>query len=655
MPDIVYRYKDPVTGRWIYLNEYQLKMYPNSIVYMQMEDGQVEDLGTVESLGLAQEQNQQMTFDQRLANLKIRYNPSTGRYEGGTGRIAFAAPQMTESGQRRIGNPQDNPENRLTREERLARMGFVLNQETGRWEAGRRQESTPYYTDENGVTRNVEPVSITDQVKRQVSSPVAITEPARKEEVISNTPIGQTNDGYVDTLLEDIQTPIPATIQTEGEPLPDSSTKIDIGDLSTIEPTSDSSTKINIGDLSTIKPDVNENESESSDNRVNLEELARSLGISDSTSVDRSDMKGRQMPSSLLPEGAVPVEVVRSNVERMFEDAIDQVVGKYAERVLTEEGGITFDSDNYDTMYETIYDDLVERYFEPVRVQINDPTYSGGYYTPDKIKVVMKNITDRINEMGRKSTGDENWEYIPSTNIQNESGNQQSLLEKIGEAVSKLVFPSEANATPLVDNTGNIVNITTPVRKEAVNATQNGYSDNQQKIMDNIRNIAKKYNIDENLLLNIAWNESRFNPNAKSNASTAKGLFQITNPTWKDLVKNYGSTHGITSTGVYDPIQNATGSALLLQGHQKAYEKAGIPVNNSTLYMGNFLGRTGAIRFLNEYYNGDPNKIAATSMVNAAEANPSLFYKDYEKYGTKYPRTYSELFDLMGNKLTMTF
>ena len=179
-------------------------------------------------------------------------------------------------------------------------------------------------------------------------------------------------------------------------------------------------------------------------------------------------------------------------------------------------------------------------------------------------------------------------------------------------------------------------------------------SADQQKMIQTITEIAKTHGLDPNFMNNVAYNESRFDPGAK-NAIGGTGLFQITGPTWNDLRKHYGRKYNFTANGRTDPVQNATAAALLLLGHRKNYEDNGFPANNTDLYIGNFLGRTGGRKFLNEYYNGDKNKIVAVNMPKAAENNPTLFYKDYKKYGTKYPRTYAELYDLMAGKLNYTF
>ena len=592
MPDIIYRYKSKNTGRYVYLNEDQLGQYPDAIIYMTTPDGSKADLGTVRSLGMAYgDYEPDLTTEQRFNRLGIFFNEDTRTWQNGDGRIKISTAPIVE----REAAAQAEP----TREQRLIAIGYGLNPSTGNFE----YKGTP--------------TNITQTAKQKVAKQQPESQAAREiieSELTGVAPYG----GKINTTAQSTQADIEldeALNEITGSSSPSLFDNYEV----TGEPVQDFSTeKIGQSQEQTVDEMID------SYNRVDYE-IPSVLSESNSLSETVSDLN---------PQPTEPVVQQESIADMLAQAALGQLerdnairLEENAKEIAAQQDWLTFKNDYRQKYPDSSIDDVRQAYaqltFERMRA--------------DKQQEQQEQEEQQKQQnQGDKPTG-------------------QNIIQRVGESIASAISPASANATTLVDNRGNLVNITTPALKQPVGTVQSEYSANQQKMISDIRNVAQKYGVDENLLLNIAWNESRFNPNAKSSKSSAKGLFQITNPTWKDLVKNFGSTHGITSSGVYDPVQNATGSALLLQGHQKAYEKAGIPVNNSTLYMGNFLGRTGAINFLNEYYNGDPNKIAATSMVKAAEANPSLFYKNYDKYGTKYPRTYAELFDLMGGKLTRTF
>jgi len=82
------------------------------------------------------------------------------------------------------------------------------------------------------------------------------------------------------------------------------------------------------------------------------------------------------------------------------------------------------------------------------------------------------------------------------------------------------------------------VSLTTDIPKEIENASQEQIEGNNDypvnEITELIRKYAKEYGIDENEALRIAYCESSFNPEAENwQGSTAKGLYQFTDPTWQ--------------------------------------------------------------------------------------------------------------------------
>jgi soluble lytic murein transglycosylase-like protein len=68
-----------------------------------------------------------------------------------------------------------------------------------------------------------------------------------------------------------------------------------------------------------------------------------------------------------------------------------------------------------------------------------------------------------------------------------------------------------------------------------------GFKNNYENISNAIQQAAKEFNIPVNLLTDIAYKESSFDPNTSSKTTTASGLFQFTDPTWTDAKKYFGN------------------------------------------------------------------------------------------------------------------
>ena len=63
-------------------------------------------------------------------------------------------------------------------------------------------------------------------------------------------------------------------------------------------------------------------------------------------------------------------------------------------------------------------------------------------------------------------------------------------------------------------------------------------------VLGAIRKAARETGIDPNLLMTIAWRESRFDPQARNHHSSANGLLQFTSGTWLQIVHDFGARHG---------------------------------------------------------------------------------------------------------------
>lgn len=131
-------------------------------------------------------------------------------------------------------------------------------------------------------------------------------------------------------------------------------------------------------------------------------------------------------------------------------------------------------------------------------------------------------------------------------------------------------------------------------------------------ITDIIRERALANGVDPSVLLRMAQIESGLNPNAAASGSSAKGLLQFTDGTWK----SYGG-----SADPYDPTANADAGARLLRDNAAALRSAGIEPNPGSLYLAHFAGLGGAQKLL----SADPAAPAGSVLGDAAvRANPFL-------------------------------
>jgi len=163
-------------------------------------------------------------------------------------------------------------------------------------------------------------------------------------------------------------------------------------------------------------------------------------------------------------------------------------------------------------------------------------------------------------------------------------------------------------------------------RRDAVPLTNTTWDDPDvpPAILAAIQSAARESGVDPHLLAAIAWRESRFDPNARNQQSSAKGLLQFTTGTWLQMVRDYGSQHDVadyaaaihtTQSGDLvvseqqmrdailqlrnDPILSAKLAAENMM-RQRAIMQAQLKrrMRPADLYLIHVLGPTGATRFL---------------------------------------------------------
>lgn len=145
------------------------------------------------------------------------------------------------------------------------------------------------------------------------------------------------------------------------------------------------------------------------------------------------------------------------------------------------------------------------------------------------------------------------------------------------------------------------------------------------------------------LLDKIAYIESSNNPNARNQTSSASGLLQFTDGTWKDAVSRYGSETGITMQDKDSPrAQRIMASKMLASNSRELQQFLGREPSDGELYLTHFLGLDGAKKLMRYHGTG---AAAARVLPAAARANRSIFFDNGK------PRTVEQVYSLISRKI----
>ena len=164
-----------------------------------------------------------------------------------------------------------------------------------------------------------------------------------------------------------------------------------------------------------------------------------------------------------------------------------------------------------------------------------------------------------------------------------------------------------------------------------------------EAVKDTVLTAAALIGVSPDTLANFARVESGFQTRIKAKSSSATGLFQFINSTWRGMMDQYGDKLGIPKDAKpTDPVASSLLAAQFIKLNSEVLRrKLGREPSTADSYMAHFLGPAGASKFL----SASPNAIAAEVMPGAATANKSIFY------GPSGPRTVGEVYTLMSNKV----
>jgi len=170
-------------------------------------------------------------------------------------------------------------------------------------------------------------------------------------------------------------------------------------------------------------------------------------------------------------------------------------------------------------------------------------------------------------------------------------------------------------------------------------------------VLQSIRSASSATGVDFKFLVAQASLESGFQTDVKSKRSSAAGLFQFTNQTWLQMVRDHGAKYGqadlareITTQshgklGVADKAVekqildlrkdvtlSAQMAAELTKTNSAHLQRAlGRKPSAADLHLSMLLGAAGAVRFL-KAHQSDAATAAAALVPAAARQNPTIFY-----------------------------
>lgn len=223
----------------------------------------------------------------------------------------------------------------------------------------------------------------------------------------------------------------------------------------------------------------------------------------------------------------------------------------------------------------------------------------------DKVKDYGSNLWNTF-----KNTTANAWDNIKQ-NVSDWWNGDKSALEAATDVASNLANGTMANIAALTGDGagGSLANVPQPTGSGSWGA-----------VRDTIIAAAKVVGVDPGLLAGMAAQESGFQPGIRAKGSSATGLFQFLDGTWKQMLKQYGPKYNIPAgTPATNGAANAILGAQYVKDNIEALRKVTNNVQPGDAYLAHFLGLGGARKALKA---GD-NVSFASLFPEAARANPA--------------------------------
>ena len=215
-------------------------------------------------------------------------------------------------------------------------------------------------------------------------------------------------------------------------------------------------------------------------------------------------------------------------------------------------------------------------------------------------------------------------------------GGDEGAITNLKKIVGKFVYPDLYRNFTNYSNTGN------SGQTRLLMGEGTGDFKSAEGLTDSaeiIKAVAKATGVDENLMLGIAYQESRLVANAGAKGSSAKGLFQFVDGTWKSAVNAYASKAGldpkllVKGMGTkndprFNPVWNSIIAAYYIADMYKMAKKdLGRDPLPEEVYIYHGFGPGGAKYFLSRKDNEDAVAVTVGSSIkNYPNTNRAWFY-----------------------------
>lgn len=223
----------------------------------------------------------------------------------------------------------------------------------------------------------------------------------------------------------------------------------------------------------------------------------------------------------------------------------------------------------------------------------------------DKVKDYGSNLWNTF-----KNTAGNFWDNIKQ-NFSDWQNGDKTFTEAVGDVASNAYYGAQAVTGALTGDGagGSLANVPQPTGSGSWGA-----------VKDTIIAAAKVVGVDPGLLAGMAAQESGFQPGIRAKGSSATGLFQFLDGTWKQMLKQYGPKYNIPAgTPATNGAANAILGAQYVKDNIEALRKVTNNVQPGDAYLAHFLGLGGARKALQA---GD-NASFASLFPQAARANPA--------------------------------
>lgn len=238
--------------------------------------------------------------------------------------------------------------------------------------------------------------------------------------------------------------------------------------------------------------------------------------------------------------------------------------------------------------------------------QANESTTMGQLSSAmDKVKDYGSNLWNTF-----KNTAGNAWDNIKQ-NVMDVWNGDKNVFDAATDVASNLAYGTIANIQALTGDGagGSLANVPQPTGSGSWGA-----------VRDTIIAAAKVVGVDPGLLAGMAAQESGFQPGIRAKGSSATGLFQFLDGTWKQMLKQYGPKYNIPAgTPATNGAANAILGAQYVKDNIEALRKVTNNVQPGDAYLAHFLGLGGARKALKA---GD-NVSFASLFPEAARANPA--------------------------------